>query len=78
MVTKKSEETFSTLLKAKHVALTGFATAKIRQVMQEMEVSEATVYNWINGKTTPKKTQREKLQKIYEIQQPAEAVTDEK
>ena len=61
-------EDFQPQLKKVHVALVGLAGEKVKEVMQKCEVSEMTVYNWINGKTVPLNPKHIKiLKRIYGI-----------
>lgn len=55
-------------LQTKHGELLGLATAKIRLAAQRLEVSEATVYNMLAGRSTIKAVQAPVLAEIYGIE----------
>lgn len=59
--------TFQELLQAKHAELTGVATERVERAAELLEVSKATIYNFISGRSTPKAVQIKVLSEIYEL-----------
>lgn len=57
--------TFQELLQAKHTELTGVATERVEKAAERLEVSKATIYNFISGRSTPKAVQMSVLAEIY-------------
>jgi predicted transcriptional regulator len=65
---KQAQPTLAEQLKAKHLELAGQAAAKIGQAAKRLQVSEATIYNMMAGRSTIKVVQAPVLAEIYGIE----------